>query len=119
MKKTLSAILACVIILGCVFSLVSCGNTLSGTYELAVVGGVSFEFSGKNVVLTIDGIFTDDTVIEGTYSIEEKDDGSLTITLDFDENKDASKYEGTLPFVKGTEGDADYIKIAGIKYVKK
>jgi hypothetical protein len=119
MKKTVSLLLAVVLIVGSMLALTSCGKSLSGTYELDVVGGVTFEFSGKNVVLTVNNLFGDDVVVEGKYSIEENEDGKLEITFDFDENKDASKYEGTVSFAEGEENGKEYIKIGGIKYVKK
>ena len=53
MKKTLSLLLVCVLLVGCIFSLASCGKTLSGTYKAdVVVGGTSYTFSGSKVTLT-------------------------------------------------------------------
>ena len=46
MKKIISALLVCVLLVGCMFALASCGKTLSGTYEAKIIGtGVSYEFN--------------------------------------------------------------------------
>lgn len=53
MKKILSVVLACVLLLGCVFVFASCG--LSGKYEANLVfAEVSYEFKGSKVILEID-----------------------------------------------------------------
>lgn len=113
MKKTISAILVCVLLVGCIFTLASCGKTLSGKYsaDLSVLGVYTYEFGafGK-VTRTIDPfVGNDTTTVEGEYKIS--DDGSK-ITLTF--NDEANTYD----LSTGTEDGVDYIKIDGVKYEK-
>ena len=55
MKKVISMTLVCVLLLGCVFALASCGKTISGTYELALSedNKTTYEFSGRKVTKTV------------------------------------------------------------------
>ena len=118
MKRIISTLLVCVLLVGCVFSLAACGKKLSGKYELALVGGKTYEFKGKNVVITYEvGLI--EKSIEGEYSIAENDKGNLEITFTFaDDVEDADVYKGTFAFAEGEEDGVEYIKIAGIKYNK-
>lgn len=118
MKKILSVFLACVLLVGCICTLASCGKSLSGAYEadLAVVE-VTYDFkaSGK-VVLTLEPIIGNEMSFEGTY--EFNDDGDK-ITIAFDgEDEDAEKYAGTMSFAEGEEDGDAYIKLSGVKYEK-
>ncbi len=119
MKKTLSLILALVLAVGVLFTLVSCGNTLSGTYKAeGFITTTTYEFSGNKV--TVKGeAFGAAITIDGTYKIEENEDGKLEITLDFSDEDNAGEYAGTFSFSKGEENGTKYIKIAGKKYVKE
>ncbi len=118
MKRIISALLVCVLLVASVFAMASCGKILSGKYSLEVLGveTVAFEFSGNKVSLIL--LSQEDKAIEGTYKISENDKGETVITLDFDGDKDASKYEGDLPFSDGDDDGVKYIKIAGVKYTK-
>lgn len=114
MKKFLSAILVCVLLVGTMLSLVSCGNSLSGTYE-----GLLFDLKFKGSKVTI--ILADEEVLTGTYEIEEED-GKKTISFDFVDEDDATEeqkkvlktidaiLDADLPFEK----DGDTIKIGKI-----
>lgn len=112
MKKTLSVIALCAILVGTLFTLVSCGGPLSGTYEGDLF---DLKFSGNDVTVLFDGM---EATIEGTYEIKEKEDGSQTITFDFVKNEDDKEQSVAfkiidvimspdLPF----EEDGDTIKI--------
>ena len=122
MKKVLSAILVCVLLVGTMFTLVSCGNNLSGTYE-----GLLFDLKFKGSKVTI--IVKDEEVLTGTYEIEGKDD-DMTISFDFIDEDKANEDEkaaleliddlldGDIPFEK----DGDTIKLGKIipaKFTKK
>ena len=122
MKKVLSAILVCVLLVGTIFTLVSCGNSLSGTYE-----GLLFDLKFKGSKVTI--IVKDEEVLTGTYEIEGKDD-DMTISFDFIDEDKANEDEkaalklidslldGDIPFEK----DGDTIKLGKIlpaKFTKK
>ena len=120
MKKIVSLLLVCVLLVGCVFALASCSKTLSGKYVLgAEKTGASYEFSGNKVTVTY-SLLGVSKVLEGTYEIvpdEEGDGESIIITIP-GENDAAKKYSGSFSFVEGREGDESYIKIGGVKYVK-
>ena len=123
MKKLISSVLVCVMLVGCLFALASCAKTLSGTYEAGGdLLGTSYTFSGKNVTITIKAVgFTKD--IDGTYKIEDNDKGDTVITFTFaaegEDEEEAQKYSGSFNFSEGTEDGKDYIKVGGVKYTKK
>ena len=119
MKRITSLLLACVLLVGCVFALASCAKTISGKYELdALVGSKTYEFKGKSVTITYEVLGFEKT-IEGEYAIDENDDGDLEITFTFAEDEeDADDFKGTFAFAEGKEGDTKYIKIGGVKYNK-
>ena len=119
MKKITSLLLVCVLLVGCVFTLASCAKMLNGKYELdALVGGKTYEFKGKSVVITYEVLGFEKSV-EGEYSIAEDDKGNLKITFTFAEDeKDADEFKGTFSFAEGEEDGVKYIKISGIKYKK-
>ena len=109
--KVLALVMTAVILC---LTLASCGNSLSGTYTMEVLGtGTELEFKGKKVIMTakVAGAEVGDPV-EGKYSI--KDD---KITFEFEsDDKDAKEYSGTFDFEKGD----DYIKIGTLgKFTKK
>ncbi len=117
MKRIISAVLICVLLVGCVFALASCGNKLSGTYKGdAGVASATYAFKGNKVTITAE-VFGFEKDFEGKYEIAENDDGNTVIIFTF-EDKDAEKYSGEFAFVEGKEGDTKYIKIGGIKYNK-
>lgn len=117
MKKIISAVLVCVLLMCCVFALASCGK-LSGTYKDAA-NITTFEFSGSKVTLRIDNIIGEDTVLEGKYEITEDEEGKQTITFTFDsEDDEADAWEAPMSFLEGKEGDVEYIKIGIFKYNK-
>ena len=119
MKKALSLILVCVLLVGCVFTLASCGKMLSGEYKSAITGNIIYSFSMNKVTVTIDNIIGDDTVYEGTYEIKKNEEGVYNvITFTFD-NEDAQKlYGGNHNFAEGTESGQDYIRIGVLTYNK-
>jgi hypothetical protein len=119
MKKTLSLLLAGILLVCTLLTLVSCSKTLSGTYEIdAVVASKSYKFSGNNVTITVSAIAGDDIIYEGTYEIAEDENGKSTITFTFSTEKEgADEYSGTVSFYESEDGS--YIKIGGIKYKKK
>lgn len=86
MKKIISSILVCVLLVGVMFSLVSCGNNLSGTYE-----GMLFDlkFSGSKVTVMVG-----DKELTGTYEIKTDDEtDKKTISFDFVDEDKAEKDE--------------------------
>ena len=117
MKKIISALLVCVLLVGCMFALASCGKTLSGTYEAKVVGtGASYEFNGNKVTITA-SVLGFEKEFEGTYEITKNDEDKEVIIFTF-ESEDAESYDGEFAFAEGTEGDTKYIKIGGVQYNK-
>ena len=116
MKRIISTLLVCVLLVGCVLTLASCGTRLSGTYsaESEIMGQsieTSYTFKGKNVTVevktTVLGVVNSESV-EGTYEI---DGDEITFTME----KDGETESQTVTFEKGD----DYIKLAGVKYTKK
>ncbi len=117
MKKTLSLILVCVLLLGTVITLVSCGKTISGTYSL---GDVSYKFSGSNYTKTtkIADILGGGTKVEeGKYEIRETDDGGLEISFFTKDTEDANKL--WVSFAEGKENGKKYIRMGLLTYTKE
>ncbi|MBQ7343152.1 MAG: hypothetical protein IJW53_00120 [Clostridia bacterium] len=115
MKRIISTILVCVLLLGCVMTLASCGKTLSGKYTDALAV-TSYEFKGSKYTLTVDNIIGADTVTEGKYKIAENDEGDLKITFTWEE--DGEEKTQTESFSSGEEDGVEYIKIGIVKYTK-
>lgn len=118
MKKIVSLLLVCVMLVSCIGMLASCGKKLSGTYKAdVVVAGATYAFSGSKVTVTAE-ILSFEKSFEGTYEITENDKEETVIIFTF-ENEEAEKYSGEFSFAEGKEGDTEYIKIGGVKYVKE
>ncbi len=122
MKKFISALLVCVLLVGAMFTLVSCGNTLSGTYDGGILG-FDLKFKGSKVIILVD----DEEVLTGTYEIKEEDE-KKKINFDFidedeaneDEKKILDKIEKILDTDLSFEKGEDSITIAYIlKFTKK
>jgi hypothetical protein len=115
MKKTLSALLVCVLLVGTLLSLVSCGIMLSGKYELKLTDDnhVVYEFSGKKVTKTTTrGVFgySKSETVEGKYEINEVEEGKFQITFTWETEEDNIE---TLDFSQGEENGTKYIKLGG------
>ena len=111
MKKTVSAILVCVLLVCSLLTLASCGKSLNGKYTADLgVTEITYEFGmfGK-VTKTENGILSDPVTTEGEYKIN---DEGTKITFTFGD--EANTYE----LSTGTEDGVDYIKIDGWKYTK-
>lgn len=117
MKKIISTILVCVLLVGSIFSLVSCDKILVGTYESdSIAGKFTYEFGVfGTVTYTADPVIGDTTVKEGTYKIYEAGANEFKIAFTW-KGEDAES--DSVSFITGTEGDVDYIKIAGIQFNK-
>ncbi len=87
MKKVISTLLVCVLLVGTLFTLVSCGKSVSGTYEnvISESNKTTYEFGlfGKVIRTTTAGLagFTKDTVEEGKYEINETGDNEFEIVF--------------------------------------
>ena len=115
MKRIISLVLVCMLLVGSVFALASCGKTLSGKYEDALTGAVELEFKGKTV--TIKTLFG---TSEAEYKIEKNDDGDYEITFIYADGEDGEGgFDGTVSFSEGKEDGEKYIKIGGTKFVKE
>ena len=111
MKKTISAVLVCVIIVCTLFALTSCGKVLTGKYEAeTIIGDITYEFEiGGKVTMTTDPLFGKNETVEGEYEFN-KDGDEITLTF----NGESTTYE----YVEGEEGGVAYIKLDGVKYTK-
>ncbi len=122
MKKILSSVLVCVLLVGCVFSLAGCVLSLgpvtviSGKYEGNVlVADVTYEFSPLGgVTLTVNPVIGKAATYEGKYKVNSD---TQEITLSF-EDSDADAYEGTSDFSYGEEEGVEYVKIGVVKYTQ-
>lgn len=120
MKRIISTLLVCVLLLGCVLTLASCGKMLSGTYSnKAELFGQSVEtsytFKGNKVTAEVKTTIAGNvntTTKEGKYAIE---DGEITFTFE----EDGEEKSETYTFEEGEKNDVKYIKIAGVQYDKK
>lgn len=110
MKKILSVVLACALLVGCLFTLASCGG-VSGSYTAEVEilgqgGSTTYDFHGSKVdIITktkILGNINTETV-EASYKVNGDE-----ITIKTDDGEKTYTFE---------QGDG-YIKIAGIQYNK-
>ena len=120
MKKIVSAILVCVLLVGTVFTLASC-NMVMGTYA---AGNTELEFGMGKVTITekVTNPLTGDVTkltYECKYKIEEDDDGK-TITFTYEEGADEHYYlNGTKTFSEIDDG-TKYIQIGTVgKYEKQ
>lgn len=121
MKRIISTILVCALLLGCVLSLASCGKMLFGKYEFKVTDSnkVVYDFSiGKVTRTTTTGLggYTKDTVTEGKYKINEVENGEFEITFTWD--VDGEEEIETVSFSQGEEDGVKYIKLGLFKYNK-
>lgn len=118
MKKIISAILVCVLLVGCMLTLASCGKKVAkGTYKDAL-GFTAYTFKGNKVTLTIDKP-GEDIVLEGKYEINKTDDDKLEITFSFEgDEEDAEENSTTVSYSEGEEDGKKYIKLGGVKYTK-
>ncbi len=119
MKKIISTILVCVLLVGTVFTLASCDTMITGTYES---GLTTLEFSGSKVTITdsieILGTVTSKTY-ECKYKIEKTDDGR-TITFTYEDGADQhANLNGTKTYSDGDKDGEKYIQIGIVTYTKK
>ena len=128
MKKIISTVLVCVLLVSTLFVLASCGKTISGTYSakqelFGTEYEVTYEFDGKNVTVTSKASNTfgsiESPALEGTYEIGKDDDGNKTITFDYsgeDDAKGAAEEGVELSFNQGKDDKGKYIEISGTKF---
>ena len=120
MKKFLSAVLVCVMLLGCVLTLASCGNKPSGKYQARhsedpIIYIETYNFKINKVIKTVETGAVGYTKTEETeykYKVNKKDDGTLTLELTEIDNEDAKTI--SYSYEKGKK----YIKINGVQYDK-
>ena len=116
MKKIVSILLALTLLCGMCLTLASCAKTLSGTY---VNGDVSYTFKGNNFEKKRPSLWGGTTVYTGTYEINEKEDGTYTITLNYGEDAEEEDDGIELSFAEITVNDKKAIKIGPITYTKQ
>ena len=125
MKKIVSTLLICVLLVGALMSLASCTEKkLSGKYESKIeaagitVSSTVYEFDKDNnvsITYTLGVEFT----VKGTYSITEGDDGVTLINFTFPTGTEGIEdFKGEHILKEGTEDGVDYIKIDGVKFNK-
>ncbi len=112
MKKIISTLLVCVLLIGCVLTLASCGKKLSGRYELS--DGLYYEFNGKEYTSVLEVPILGKVTKNGTYEIKENNEGDLEIIF----TEEGSEEPNAVSFSEGEEDGVEYIKIGGVKYTK-
>ena len=118
MKKTLSLVLAVVLLCGCLFTLASCSMPLSGKYKNDLTN-VTYEFKGSNFTRTAPLIAGIAHTSSGTYKITKEGDVEyITFTYSSGEDEDKKDDGVKLELTRGTEGDVKYIKFGSLKYEK-
>ena len=125
MKKTISTILVCVLLVGTLLSLASCEmfGLVTGTYARTTeVFGIetttTYEFSGKEVTVssvTTMGNTSTTSNKTGEYEIGENEEGQKTITLTFT-NEDGEGTVTTYTFNSGKDDNGAYIELDGTRY---
>lgn len=113
MKKVLSMILVCTLMLGCVFALSSCGGP-SGTYE-GELGVGTYTFSG-NTYTHVTKVANISSTVTGTFKMGEDEKGK---TIIFTTGEGEKATTTTFSYSEGREDDVFYIKIGSIRYNKK
>ena len=119
MKKVVSTMLVCLLLVGSLLTLVSCDKMLIGKYtaEVDLIIGkssVTYEFSPLGSVTVTTNTLGKETVEEGKYELNDAGD-KITFTF---ENEDGVKESDTYDFVTGEEGGVKYVKIGYVKYEK-
>ena len=118
MKRIISTLLVCVLLVGSLFTLASC-NIVFGKYKN---GGTTLEFSGKNVVITSEAEVLGASIsktYEAEYTIDENEEGEKTITFIYAADADQHPLlNGSKDFSQGEEDGVKYIKIGLLKYTK-
>ena len=125
MKKTISTILVCVLLIGSLLSLASCEvagfvfGTYSRTDTFIVDITTTYEFSLTEVTKTVT---TDNLIGSGQstttetmkYKVTENEDGKKVIvfTVETDNGSKTTEYS----FNSGSDDGGAYIEIAGTKY---
>ncbi len=122
MKRIISTILVCALILGCVLTLASCGKMLTGKYQTNIlIGDVTCEFKlGGKVLITVTSMLGTSATCEGEY---EFDDDTNKIEFEFEETNEGliqnaiqELFTGEQDFVKGEEDGVKYVKIGFVKF---
>lgn len=119
MKKTISVVLACVLLACTLLTLVSCSKMISGEYtaEVDLIIGkssVTYKFEPFGKVTYITNTLGKENAQEGKYELNDAGD---KITLTF-ENEDGSEESKSYDFVQGEENGVKYVKIGLVKYTK-
>ena len=119
MKKTVSAILVCVLLACTLLTLASCGKSLSGAYKAEVdllIGksSVTYEFSPFGKVTQTTNSLGKETVVEGKYELI--DEGNKII-LTF-ENEDGVAESETYDFAQIEVNGVKSVKIGLVEYTK-
>ena len=125
MKKTISTILVCVLLIGAIFSLSSCEvagfvfGTYSRTDTIIVDTTTTYEFSLTEVTKTVatDNLFGDGQNIKTEtmkYKVTENEEGEkvIAITVVTDDGTKTTEYK----FNSGKDDGGAYIEIGGIRY---
>lgn len=129
MKKTLSAILVCVLLVSSLFALTSCSTMVLGKYsaeisvdlllvKLSARETYEFDLFGKVTKTIVYGTEAnkDSETYEGKYAIEEVGEGKFEITITWNVGEGEKADKNIYSFVKGQDSTGKYIEISGVRY---
>ena len=129
MKKTLSAILVCVLLVSSLFALTSCSTMVLGKYsaeisvdlflvKLSARETYEFDLFGKVTKTIVYGTEAnkDSETYEGKYAIEEVGEGKFEITITWNVVEGEKADKNIYSFVKGQDSTGKYIVISGVRY---
>jgi hypothetical protein len=130
MKKIISAILACVLMLGCLLTLASCGGIDNGEY-VSKETGETIKVSGRKMLIENDAL--DGLVFVYKFKIKaDKETGEEKITLTLKKIKYDGDDKATLEKIKSLEAGINALdpeksfevvdggfKMNGVKYTAK
>ena len=116
MKKTVSMILVCALLVCTMLTLASC-SMVTGKYKAEVdllIGksSVTYEFSPFGTVTVTTNTLGKETVEEGKYELNDAGD-KITFTF---ENEEGVAESDTYDFAQGEENGVKYVKIGLVKY---
>ena len=126
MKKILSMILVCALLMGCVLALSSCVKMIFGTYKAEFkqnigigtldFGSITYEFKGNKVTVIKEDLKGDLETRTASYKITEVEENVYEITFNYLDEEGTIE---TCSFVEGEENGVKYITIDGIKCIKQ
>ena len=118
MKKIISTVLVCVLLLGCVFTLASCDKVITGSYKAGATT-INFKLNKVEIVDEVEILGkVSSTTYEAKYKVTEED-GKYYITFTYEDGADKHLIlNGKLALERGEKDGTKYVQIGIITYNK-